>query len=215
MKNDNNEKGKMKKIKLVIFDCYGVVLYGGYPPTMKALAERFGGDWKDYLKVFYTKYFNMAAEREITQKEAWVNAINEMGLDIDWKEVRDMHYGFMSRNEKIFSLVDKLKKKCDVLLLSKNTPEQFNDTDKILNFAKHFDCVINTWDLQLPKASVETHEHIMKKYGIKADEIIYIDDQEDNLVPAKELGEHTIFYSGDKHDDFLQEFNKMLKAFGE
>ena len=183
-------------IKLIILDCYGVAMEGGYPQTMKAIGEYFNRDWNDLHDIFYYKYFNMAAEKKITQKEAWVYAIKEVGLDLDWHEVRDLHYSFFKLNKEILPFVKEIKKKVKVLLLSKNTRSQFADAEKLTGFRKYYKNVINTWELGLPKANKKTYYYIMKKFRVKPEEIILIDDQENNLVEAKKLGIHTFFYQG-------------------
>lgn len=65
-------------IKLIIFDCYGLILNKGYPNTSKALAKRFGGNWQDYQEVMYKKYFNMAATRQISQKQVFEKDLSRL-----------------------------------------------------------------------------------------------------------------------------------------
>lgn len=198
-----------KKTKLVIFDAYGVTLTGGFPPTMKWLGKRFKKDWKKLFDVFYKKYFNMAAERKITQREAWERPIKELQLPIKWKDLRDKHYSFMDINKKVINLVKKLNKETNTLLLSKNTRTQFYDVNKILNFKSYFKHAINTWELNLPKASKETCRYIFRRFNVKPEEVIYIDDQKNNLTDAKKLGVHTIFYKN--FTQFKKDFHKVYK----
>lgn len=198
----------MGKIKLVVFDCYGVTLFGGYPLTMKKVAKMLTRDWKELHEVFYTKYFNLAAMGKITQEEAWKKPIDELGLDITVEEVKKIHYDLFRLNDKIVSFINTLKD-VKVVLVTKNTPEQLKDTEKLIPFIRYFDAVINTYDLNLPKASKETQEYIMNKFCVSADEIIYIDDQEENLVQAKKLGIHIILYSD--FNRFMREFKKLYR----
>jgi len=195
-------------IKLVIFDAYGVTLTGGFPLTMKALAQRFNRNWEDLQNIFYTKYFNQAAERKITQQQAWELAIKETKLKISIKEIKEIHYSFMNINKDIIPVINKVKKDNKIaILLTKNTREQHNDVNKKLNFTKYFDDVINTWELNLPKASKETIKYVLKKFNVKSGETIYIDDQENNLQEAKKLGVHTIFYKN--LEQFKKEFDTL------
>jgi len=197
-------------IKLVIFDAYGVTLTGGFPPTMKTLAKRFNKDWEYLQNIFYTKYFNQAAERKITQQKAWELAIKETSIPITIEEIKDVHYSFMHINKDIIQFINKVKKdKKTAILLTKNTREQHNDVNKKLNFTKYFDEVINTWELNLPKASKETIEYVLKKFNVKPNETIYIDDQKINLIEAKKLGVYTIFY--ENLDQFKKDFDKLYK----
>ena len=192
-------------IKLAIFDAYGVTLTGGYPQTCKALAKKFNKDWKEIYSIVYTKYFNMAAERKITQEEAWEKAINELNLPITIEDLKKVHYSLMNLNKEVISFVESLN--FPTLLLTKNTRDQLNDTEELLGFCKYFDNVINTWEINLPKDSKETYDYISTHFDVKPDEIVYIDDQEQNLVEAKKLGIKTILYLS--FNQFKDDFNKL------
>lgn len=188
------------KIKLIIFDAYGVCVMGGYPQTSKALAKKFGGKWQDYFEVFYTKYFNQAALKKISQRQAWEKAIKEMGLPVTVDEVKKLHYSFIRPNKEVLEVAAQLKSHHQILLLSKNTRSQFKDLHQQHPeiqevFGKD---MINTWEYDLPKASRETVYFVCKRYKVRPEEIVYTDDQIENLVEPKALGVHTIFFKNFK-----------------
>jgi len=199
----------MKNIRLIIFDVYGVLLRGGYPDTSRAIAKKNGGKWKDIYKILYG-YFNKAAIREISQKEAWQKSIKKLGLKMLVSKITSIHYSLMSPNMQVFSKVNRLKKSYKVLLLSKNTRQQFSYLTKHIpiirkTFGKN---VINTWEYKLPKASKETMLMVCKRFQLRPEEIIYIDDQKDNLVEAKKMRMNTILYINFK--DFSKKIDKLL-----
>ena len=101
----------------------------------------------------------------------------------------------------------KLKKENNVLLLTANTRTQFVDTNKMFNMGQYFTKMMNTWELQMQKSEEKTYKHICKVFNVKPNEIIYIDDQERNLVAPKNLGIQTIFYKNFKQ--FKKEFDKL------
>lgn len=180
-------------IKLIIFDCYGLVLNEGYPNTAKALAKKYGGPWENYHKIMYQKYFNSAAERKISQKEAWQNTVDYFKLPISWRKLRNLHYQLFKINKRAVELSQRLNKKgYQTLLLSKNTRSQFADTCRRFNLKKKFKNVINTWELGLPKASKKTLREITKRFKVTPKEIIYADDQDNNLKDARQMGIKTI-----------------------
>lgn len=195
------------KIKLVIFDVMGVVLDGGYPETCKALAKKYNRDWKELYNVFYKKYFNMAAERKITQKQAWVFALKETNLPMSDKDAKKLHYNILKLNKKLVLLARNLK--CETLLLSKNTRSQLYDLEIRFSLSKYFKNIINTWEVGLPKASIRTSKYILEKFKVQPEEVIYIDDQEENLAFAKELGINTIFYKN--FEEFKKDFEKVYR----
>ncbi|PIY96837.1 MAG: hypothetical protein COY66_02830 [Candidatus Kerfeldbacteria bacterium CG_4_10_14_0_8_um_filter_42_10] len=196
-------------IKLIIFDCYGLVLNEGYPNTAKALAKKYGGPWKKYYEIMYKKYFNLAAERKISQKEAWQNTVDYFQLPITWQELKDLHYHLFKINSQAIELNRELNKKgYKTLLLSKNTRSQFADTCRRFGLKKKFKNVINTWELGLPKASKETLKEIMKRFKVVAHEIIYADDQETNLKDARAMGVKTILVKN--YPSFEKEIRGIL-----
>ena len=198
------------KIKLVIFDAYGPILNGGYPATVKAVSKKVKIPQNKLYEVIYKKYFNLAAERKISQKEAWQLPIEELGLPMDWQEFRRLHLDLFRINDSVFAIAKKTRKKYKTLMLSKNTRSQFAACRKKFPAVwKNFDVVINTWELGLPKASKKTILTICKIFKVKPAEIVYIDDQMNNLVEAKKMGVKTIFYKNFKQ--FKKEFDRYIK----
>ncbi len=183
-------------IKLIIFDAYGVFLHGGYPLTMQALGQRFHRDWEELYAIFYTKYFNQAAERKISQQQAWEYAIRETGLPTTVAAIKRIHYGFMGINRQVLGFIRQLPKRYRILLLCKNTRSQFHDACVRLpklqhTFGRH---MLNTWEHRLPKASPKTIQLVLRRYRVRPQEVISIDDQAMNLEASRKLGVHTILY---------------------
>lgn len=199
---------KQYKIKLIIFDAYGVILKGGYPPTMRIFAKMFHRNWKELYAVFYTKYFNLAAEGKIKESEAWKKPIACFGFKLSWKKALDIHLNRMDTLKGNLLLAKKILTRCTTLLLTKNTPIQFKEAVfKRFKLNKYFSYIINTYDLKLPKAGKKTYQYLMKKFKVKPQEIFYVDDQESNLIEAKKMGIHTHLYKN------LSSFKKELKKY--
>ncbi|MDX9893279.1 MAG: HAD hydrolase-like protein [Patescibacteria group bacterium] len=200
---------KKNEIKLIIFDAYGAVMSRGYPDTMAVLAKRFAIPEKKLSEVIYRKYFEMAAQRQITQKQAWQLPVKELNLPISWQELRDLHYGLMEINQPVFEIAKKLRKKYKVIILSKSTRTQFVDVlkKKHPQVPRNFDAIVNTWELGLPKASKETISFLAKRFKISPKEILYIDDQRSNLVALDKMGGKTIYYQN------FKQFKKELEHY--
>lgn len=198
----------MSKIKLIIFDANGVCFNGGYPQTCQWLAKKYHRNWQDLYKIIYKKYFNLAALKKISQQQAWSEAIKETNLPTTVTGIKKIHYGLMSINKSTMNLIEKLKEDYQVVLLSKNTRSQLGDMNKFFPellqvFGKN---IINTWEYNLPKASTETMNFIFNKFKVKSREVVYIDDQDENLLPARALEVNTILFK-----NFTQA-NRELKS---
>ena len=192
------------KIKIIIFVDYENVLTRIYTDKVEEISKKYKISEKKIFDVMYKKYFNLAASRKMTQKQAWIETVKELHLPMDWKELRDIHYELMQLNPPAIKLAQQLRKDYITVMLSKNTRSQFTYVKKKLKLEKYFDYVINTFELNLTKASRKTCLYLMKKFNCSANQIIYSDDQKINLNEPKKVGFKTIYYK-----NFLQ-FKKEL-----
>lgn len=196
--------------KLIIFDYYGVTTKGSYRETSQWLAKKYKLPYKKVYQVVYHKYFSQAALGIMTERQSLLGPIKEFGLRETPEGIMRKHISFQTENKPVVSLMLKLQKQgYKILILSKNTPPQFKAALKKMNTRKYFKNIINTFDLKLPKASKETMFYIFKKFKVKPQEVIYIDDQDFNLPEAKKLGVKTIYYKSLK--DFKVRLNKFLR----
>ncbi len=201
---------EVNKVKLIIFDVYGVLLHGGYRDTCKYLAKKYKRDWEELYNVIYKFYFNKATMREISQTEAWQKSLKDLQIPISVEEIKKIHYDLVSYNKNIFNFINKIKNNYKILLLSKNTREQFSYMISHIpivkkTFGKN---IVNTWEYNLPKASEETMLMVCKRFKVCPEEIVYIDDQEENLEKAKAMGIKTILYRN--FDQFKKDIKIIL-----
>jgi putative hydrolase of the HAD superfamily len=199
-----------QKIKLIIIDLYGVISRGSYRDVCRYIARKYNIPFKHVYSVVYHKYFSAAALGKMSEADSFRLAIKELGLPINWKVVRKLHYINIIRvNKSSLNFCIGLQKQgYTILLLSKNTTPQFNYTVKNLNLRRYFKHIINTLDLGLPKASKQTMLWVCKKFNVKPAEIIFVDDQDFNLPEAKKLGVKTVQYKN--FEQFRKEIRKHL-----
>lgn len=182
-------------IKLIIIDFNGVIVFGNYVVLAKWLAKKYHKKQKHIYNILYHKWFNLAAEGKITEKEFFENALKELGFPLSWRVARSQYMSAVKTNKPLIKyLIDLQKNGYKILILSKNVPSQFNEGVKISGIRKYFKNLINTYDLGLPKASRKTIKLVLKKFRVKPEEAVYVDDQDFNLVEAKKLGVKTIYY---------------------
>lgn len=182
-------------IKLIIFDYYGVTTKGSYRETCEWLSKKYKIRYEKIYEVVYHKYFSAAALGKISERESLLGPIREFGLKETPESIMKKHISFQVPNKPVVNLMLKLQKQgYKILILSKNTPPQFKAALKKMNTRRYFKNIINTYDLKLPKASKVTMQYVFKKFKVKPQEVIYIDDQNFNLPEAKKLGVKTIYY---------------------
>lgn len=197
-------------IKLIIFDFNGVSTKGGYAKTIPILAKRYKIPKQKMYDIFYTKYLNLGATNKISEQDVWRLPVKHFDIKDDWQKLRKFHLDLQVPNKIVCNYANRLRKKYRIIMLTKNISGQLNYVIKNTHVSKYFDEIINTQKLNLPKASHKTMQYIMKKFSLNPNEIIYIDDQKDNLEQAKKIGIFTILYK--KFSQFKLELNKILNS---
>jgi len=185
-------------IKLVIIDLYGVISTGSYKNTCRWLVQKYGLDFDYCYDVVYYRYFTDAAMGRITEKECSNRTVKELGIEETGQQFLAKHLSFQKLNKSVFNLALWLKDNgYQILLLSKNTPGQFENLVNKYNLSKHFN-IMNTYDLRLEKKDIKVIRHVLKKFKVKPPEVVMVDDQDFNLVNPKKIGVHTILYKNFK-----------------
>lgn len=63
-----------------------------------------------------------------------------------------------------------------------------------LNFLEYMDGGILSYQDKLIKPDPKIYELLLKRFGLQAEECVFLDDTEKNLLPARQLGIHTILF---------------------
>jgi len=183
-------------IKLIILDFHGVIVTGDYRVVAGQMAREFEMDPKLIYEVLY-KYHCQAAVHKLDEDLIFPLGLKELGIDKDPAVVREQHVVNTSiPNPEVVSYTRELRAKgiC-VIGLSKNVSKVMAENLERSGVVDEFDAVINTYDLNLPKASQKTMYMMMDRFGIlKPSEVIIVDDQESNLVEPRKMGMHTIYF---------------------
>ena len=194
-------------VKLIVVDFYGVLTLGSYKDTCRWIARTYKLYYPYVYKIVYHKYFNRAAVGKITEQESLQGAVDELGLPISWRQLRTKHLSFQRLNMPAYELFRRTQDRGYlILLLSKNTPEQFNEALRKLRIGHHFKHIINTYDLGLPKASPETMRYVLKRFRVRPNQVIMTDDQAFNLTAPRQLGVRVILYRN------FKQFKRQLEA---
>jgi FMN phosphatase YigB (HAD superfamily) len=182
-------------IKLIIFDFNGVTVHGGYPELMAHWAKRYQIDAKTLYRQFYTKYLNLVALQKISTRDAWEKPLRSFGIPLTWREAIGELVGVSRLNAPVCRLSDRLRRNYTTVVVSKNVREHWSRYRREFHFERYFDQVINLQDYRLPKSGPATVRFLCRRFRVKSNEIVIIDDQRDNLTMAKRLGVRTVFYT--------------------
>lgn len=141
-----------------------------------------------------------------------LNPIQDSTVD----EVTEIHkeifpkdpYYFANHFEINDALLDFLKTKKErfnfvifTSMMLKNEPELREKIDEV------FTKIYSAAELQMRKNDPESFKFLLKDLNLKAEEVLFIDDSEDNILSAKSLGIKTILYKN--NDDVINYINSI------
>lgn len=90
---------------------------------------------------------------------------------------------------------DLKKKGYRVLYLSNFSKKAEKECAKALEFIQYMDGGILSYRDKVIKPDAEIYRLIMKRYGLAAEECVFLDDTEKNVIGAREQGMHAILFT--------------------
>ena len=122
------------------------------------------------------------------------------------------HYFLYSHfNEQVLDLIKRLKTRYKIYLLSNINEYTFNFI-KDSGLFERVDGYILSFQVHQVKPEEEIYKNLIHKYNIKAYESLFIDDTQDNIKTAKNLGFEAIHVLPNNYEDLI---NKLHEKLGE
>jgi len=197
------------KIKAVVFDVGGVLQLGKYGARgidghyslgiHEYVAKKLKislDQWFDSIDTVYAKSIEGKASRTKTISIITKN-VNTSSRKLI-KIFRKAYKKNFKKNHKLYQIAFGLKKKgykigilSDQWYLSKDALMSKKDV-------KGFFPVVVSCDIGVRKPNPKIYKILIKKLGLKSNEILFIDNQKWNLIPAKKLGIKVLLFDGNK-----------------
>ncbi len=183
---------KKNEIKAVIFDMGGV-LYDwkkGWGETARDL----GWNYQDFIDIV----FEVAPSAELGNMslEDFFRKIGKKAdLGSRWKKIdADIPYNFPKINES-FKLLDELKGKYKLAILTNNPPQILNRWEKVADYKKYFDLIIDSSDVKLRKPDPKIFKLVCEKLNLNPKNCLFIDDSSQHIAAAKKVGLNVIHFT--------------------
>jgi len=199
-------------IKSIIFDVGDVLIFENAIKSRKRVSSKFNISlikFKEYAK----ENLKLSHIGKLHYNDFFKNLLKQEGINTNLNEVVKEWLKERNRyskiNYKLLKIVRNLKKSYFIGLLTNSTI--LNDlaiARKKVYRLFPFRIVSN--QVKIKKPDKEIYELLvskLKKRGIKSEEILFIDDNEENLVPARSLGINTILFKDNKL--LTQELNNL------
>ena len=195
-------------IKAIVFDIGDVIIYDNLDELYKAISGEMKIDlqkFRDFRRGLALPY----SEGKLSTEEYIKLIAEEFEIeDVDafkklWLEKRDE---LTKPNREMFRLLDELKKNYVVATLTNITPLS-DVARKKMGVYRPFSLIIKSYETGMRKPQEEYFELLLKKLKLSPEEILFVDDKERNLEPAKKLGMKTVLFADNKQ--FVEELKKQ------
>lgn len=216
-------KQKKKNVKVLVFDVGGVLALPHY--YIKKGEKEFSGihehiarelgisfdEWFDAIDVLYAQ----ATIGKIS-REKFINEVSKK-LSVNKKKlvrtIRQVYTAHMKKNHELYTLIKILRKKGYIIGVLTDQWHFSRESIFPKKDQKNFDFVIVSYEVGMKKPDPALYNLLIKRIHqknktVKPSEVIFIDNRDYNLLPAKEMGMKTVLFRGNA------DVYRMLRRFG-
>lgn len=195
-------------IKAICFDLDGVYFNGdSFSKFRNIIGKNVSQD--KIIEVYHKSEISSNFKRGlISEKDYWDYVRTELRCELSNKEIFKALRDSYTVNTDVAEIVKQTRKLgIKTCLCSNNFETRIRELDLKFNFLKDFDVQVFSYKFGVLKPSMEIFQELIRKSGVKPNEIAYSDDLESNLEVPKLLG-ITSFIFGDI-DNFILKLNKL------
>jgi putative hydrolase of the HAD superfamily len=196
-------------IKLIYFDFGGVLI--NFERFFQKVCFDFSLNYDDFLK-FYDQFDNDVSIGKMTTEEFWTKCIEKYNLKN--AENYDLPKSWVSDYDiiqPINDLIYSLENKINIGIIS-------NIGSGIWEAAVKYEFVPNikykkvylSCNLKLMKPNLEIYRKIQEESGVKANEILFVDDKKENLIIPSKMGWKTILFDRFKAEEGVNKIKKII-----
>lgn len=196
-------------IKAICFDLDGVYFLNGKSNFIKSLVAL--GVSEDDAKRVFLKSDEMNKQYKlgkITDDEFWNWALKEWHLNLTVQEIIDLLIKGYETNKPAVEYVKRVRNAgYKTVICSNNFPARIDGLQKRFGFLDDFDVAVFSYEIGIDKPNKEIFQTLIEHSDLKADEIVYSDDDASKMDGAKELGINTFLYTS--FDAFIKHLENL------
>lgn len=178
---------------VVVFDVGRVLVDFCFEGFQKFLVKN--GAVLNGTEDFFSKTGIFDYEKGLISSKVFFSRINTLlktpceidELEKRWREI------FTPDNE-MFKLLEETAKSNKTYLLSNTNRSHWEYLEETFNLSTYVDGLMTSFEAHSMKPENKIYQALLDKYDLKADEIIFIDDMEENIKAAKKLSFQTIHH---------------------
>ncbi len=196
----------MKKIEAIIFDIGGVVIKLRNGQIYARLCKEFGINSGKFNEI-RNKYHALAQTGKITCSDYMKFLSRDLKVDKNRFGKLWMAFAKTLFNKGVIKTITKLKKNYILCTLTNviNVNDTMRNKGNLLDGKFHFK--FNSYECGFAKPDIKFYKMVLKKLKIPAKDIVFIDDDRKNLIPAKKLGMKTILFKS--NSQLIKDLKKL------
>lgn len=208
--------GKNSKIESIIWDIGDVLLNLNFPKAHNHFIHLAGTDPETYNKMTALKKENIEAfeKGEISEIRFYQNFCSSLQINISLEKFRSVWNSIFEVNTKNIAIMERcLELGLFSLALSNTNPIHLNYITQEFPFLKDLDSIVASYEVGFLKPDPLIYKHAMEKSGLNPGNTLFVDDREENIEAAGELGLRTFHYSFNDNN-FFKFMKKNILNFG-
>ena len=198
----------MAKVRAIIFDWGGVLIEDPAPALFKYCANALGVSEEQY-RITFNIYLNDFQTGRVTEQQFWMNMTKHLNVmmpkaDSLWSEAFAAAY---RPRQEMFAIASQLRKAgCKTAILS-NTEKPVAE---LINKLKYdvFDVTVLSCLEGTAKPGRKIYEIALERLGVSAEQSLFIDDRQDFIDGAKQVGLQTILFKN--ADNFKKDIARLF-----
>ena len=196
-------------MKAIVLDMYGVIV------------KQTGDDFVPYVQQtfpdlkpeeIYTPWFK-ADIGELTSLEVW----EAIGFQGDLEKIEQEYLDTIELNDGFLDFIKGVSKDYKLAIISNDSSRWSEYLRKKFDINKYFDVISISGDLKIQKPDERIYRLTIEQLGVNAEDCVYVDDRETNLVAAERvgmkailLGSRTESYTGTVVNDFWEIVSTLI-----
>ncbi len=160
-----------------------------------------------------SKGISIGASNNLEDIKDWVNVIQKnMEINISFEEFKNAYeeeLSFVKYYKDVVLYAHSLKKKCKIAILSNLIPFDKKRIDMQYDLSK-FDYVYLSFEIGFRKPDKKAYEYVEKDLNILPENILFIDDDTNNILMAQESGWNVCQAYGYELDKIKEHVERFL-----
>jgi len=194
-------------IKKCVFDLGGVILNFDHTIITKKLSKISGLQESEIFEFIFKSGLEKDYDTgKISSQYFYEKIIIFLKVKLNYEDFFSIWNKIFFDKYEINEFIQNIYQKYDIYLLSNTNEEHFNYCLKqfpiLKNFKKHF----LSYEIGCRKPDKRIFLYMIDELNVLPNEILFIDDIEENIISAKEIGIKTIHFKN--YNQFIKEFSK-------